>query len=258
MRTTCQASKFALAILASWLVLGAETRSKAALVIQTPAGLAAGDTFRIVFVTDGTTNATSPDISSYDAFVTAQAGGATYKGMTVNWQAIGSTANDNAVVHVGSSTAGVFLASGTEVATSTTADPGGLWSGTLLNPIDQDLTGTTLIEQVWTGTAKSTPFGHTSVNPLGGNVGQAKPGDAGATDSNWIANTIFGADDTLKYAMYGISQELTVPQVPSAPEPSSLWMAGVGTLAGIAYGRSRKRRQEQKRQGPMGQTAAAA
>lgn len=43
--------------------------------LQTPAGLKPGDHFRFVFVTDGTTNATSSNISSYDAFVTAQAGG---------------------------------------------------------------------------------------------------------------------------------------------------------------------------------------
>jgi len=104
------------------------------VIIQTPVGSTAGDEFRIVFVTDGTTNATSSDISSYDAFVNAQAGGATYNGMTVNWQAIGSTATVNAVDHIGSSTAGVYLASGTEVATSTTADTGGLWSGNSLEP----------------------------------------------------------------------------------------------------------------------------
>jgi hypothetical protein len=50
----------------------------------------------------------SSEISSYDAFVTAQAGGAAYDGMTVSWQAIGSTATVNAVDHIGSSTAGVF------------------------------------------------------------------------------------------------------------------------------------------------------
>jgi hypothetical protein len=220
------------------------------VILHTPGGLHPGDQFRFIFVTDGTTNATSPAISSYDAFVTAQAGGATYNGVTVSWLAIGSTATDNAVAHVGSSTAGVFLASGTEVATSTTAALGGLWydnpsdpsgalSGPLLHPINQDLTGSTLNQAVWTGTAKSEPFGHTSVFPLGDSIAQmAKPGLSGASDSNWLASTVVGEDYTVQHAMYGISQVLTVPSA-AVPEPSSLTLLGIGvaSLAGICWRR---------------------
>jgi hypothetical protein len=80
MLTSSRASKFALAILALWFGRGAETRTEANLLINTPAGLTAGDTFRIVFVTDGTTQATSTSISTYNTFVandaTTQARGA--------------------------------------------------------------------------------------------------------------------------------------------------------------------------------------
>ncbi len=69
-------------------------------IIQTPAGLLPGDTFRIVFVTDGTTTAGSSDISTYNQFVTTQAGGATYDGVTVSWTAIASTASTNAIDNI--------------------------------------------------------------------------------------------------------------------------------------------------------------
>ncbi len=183
------------------------------LILQTPGGLQPGDQFRFVFLTDGKTNATSPNISTYDSFVTTQAGGATYNGLTITWQAIGSTATVNAVDHIGSSTAGVYLASGAAVAASTTSGTNGFWSGSLLmHAIDQDLTGNTFSKVVWTGTAKSNPFGHTSVFPLGDSADQkAKPADSGAIDQNWIANTTLGAPYTDQNAMYGISQVLTVP-----------------------------------------------
>ena len=42
--------------------------------ITAPSELQAGDTFRLIFVTSGTINATSSDISVYDRFVNQQAG----------------------------------------------------------------------------------------------------------------------------------------------------------------------------------------
>lgn len=135
----------------------------------------------------------------------------------------------------------MFLASGTQVAASTTADTGGLWSGTLLKPIDQDLTGNTFTEEVWTGTAMSSPFGHTSVYPLGDSTDRlSKPGNSGASDSTWIASTIYGADYTLHYAVYGISGVLTVG-ITSVPEPSSFALLGLGGI-GLAFLSYRRRR----------------
>ncbi len=59
-------------------------------IISTPSGLNQGDQFRIVFVTTGTITAEARDITTYDNFVNDQAGGATYNGNTIIWQAIGS------------------------------------------------------------------------------------------------------------------------------------------------------------------------
>ncbi len=140
------------------------------IVIQTPAGLLPGNTFRIVFVTDGTTTAGSSDISTYNQFVTTQAGGATYDGATVSWTAIGSTASTNARDNItGSQSAPVFLADGTMVATSTTQAGSGLWSASLLAPIDEDLTGPKHA-LTWSG---SSDFGF-GFNPLGASPSVAR------------------------------------------------------------------------------------
>ena len=62
------------------LGLGGNNRANAAgITINTPAGLVPGDTLRIAFVTDASTQATSTDINYYNNFVnadaTAEAGG---------------------------------------------------------------------------------------------------------------------------------------------------------------------------------------
>lgn len=197
-------------------------------ILLTPAGLAPGDEFRFVFVTDGTTNAESNLISSYDSFVQLQAEGATYDGVTVNWLAIGSTATVNAIDHVGVADVPVFLVSGTEVAPSTTA--AGLWSGTLLNPINEDINGvTTSATSVWTGTS---PTG--AGNPgLTLGSGAAWAGNPNVTFPAWVSSALPPQTDTL--AMYGISQVLTVPAA-AVPEPSSVLLLGAGFVLVLACG----------------------
>ena len=58
-----------------WLGSQWEDPVQAGVALMTPSGLAPGDQFRFVFVTDGSTTATSTDIGTYDAFVESQAGG---------------------------------------------------------------------------------------------------------------------------------------------------------------------------------------
>ena len=68
-----------------------------AQIVTIPNGLNPGDQYRLAFVTNGTTLATSTDIAAYNTFVTAEANtqpelvtlGAT-------WAAIGSTPTDDA------------------------------------------------------------------------------------------------------------------------------------------------------------------
>jgi hypothetical protein len=237
--------------------LGLDTRSKADFLINTPPGLKAGDHFRIVFVTDGTTLATSTSISTYNTFVandaTSQAGGGNvvYDGTTLSFRAIGSTESTSAITNIGETGASVYLANGTEVATSD--DSNGWWKNApfrLIHVIDHDLLGTITSQlHINTGTNGS---GTTFVGFALGDTPFMQQGFTTHTDIGWIdANT--GETAIATTPMFGISQELTVPQVSSVPEPSTLWMAGVGMLASIAYGKSVKRREQRMK----GQTEPA-
>ncbi len=176
-----------------------------------------------------------------------QAGGATYNGSVVSWDAIGSTPSVNAIDNIGQQAiAGVFLATGDEVTTTTTTP--GLWSGNLLASITQDLIGNTVINLVWTGTY-SHGTGHSSLR-----LGEPIP-ENGQTTSTYECWT--NATDTANpaiFPMYGISQVLVVPQS-AVPEPSTLVLASMSLTAGLAFTWSRSRR-AQRRQRPVGRPDA--
>jgi hypothetical protein len=234
----------------SWLALG--VGAKADLTLDTPSGLNPGEQFRFVFVTDGTTNANSGLIGDYNMFVnndaTAEAGGGSnvvkYMGVTLTWSAIASTPGTSAITNIGENTTqaiSIYLASGVEI---TTADnSSGLWSGSLLAPIHQDLLGHSISAQVWTGTGAdgSGAFG-------GGNVlgGQFAPvwGSSSASSSNWVNDGI--ASGSLDFPLYGISQVLTAQGTAIVPEPSTAIVAAFGAVAFAAYGWSRHRREERR------------
>ena len=227
-RTTVLAGLVAL----SWLAPGVGVRAD--ITLTTPAGLKPGDEFRFVFVTDGGMTAGSSDIADYDRFVNAQAGGATYNGATVSWLAIGSTSSVNAIDHISQTDTSVYLADGTRVTTSTTT--AGLWSGSLLNPIGEDLSGKAQAASVWTGT--STSGQGSSEGVLGADI--VMWGSSLFTDSNWVETEAGGNDGAL--AFFGISETLVVPGAMTAvPEPSTALVAMFGAVSFLAYGWSRRR-----------------
>jgi hypothetical protein len=157
--------RFAIVATVLWLGSGLGGWVEAGITLQTPAGLNSGDQFRFVFVTDGTRNATSMNIADYDNFVNAEAGGATYNGVLVNWLAIGSTDSVDAIDHVGQANAPVFLPDGTLVTVSTTSS--GLWS----REISTRLTST------WRATPSrpSTSFGPVLIPSVPGSAGRSGP-----------------------------------------------------------------------------------
>jgi hypothetical protein len=221
---------------------GLFTPCKADLTLTTPAGLTAGDTFRFVFVTDGTTAATSTNITDYDSFVQSQAGGATYNGDTITWQAICSTDAISAITHLGTNPgiSGVYRVDGTQVAAGDGTGNEGIWSGSLLAPIG----GIPLLDPfVWTGTQPngSVALGHA----LGGS--SAVFGAFDSANGAWVDN--FFEPSAVALQLYGMSDVLVVPTISSVPEPSSLVLVGSAIPIGLALAWSRKckgqRRQDQ-------------
>ncbi len=230
------AVRLALATAMLWVGFGVGGRAEAGgIALGTPAGLTPGDTFRFVFITGGTTVATSSSIAVYNSFVNAQAGGATYDGSVVKWDAIGSTSSSaSAINNVGQTMTPVYLADGTLVTTSTTST--GLWSGSLLNPIDETLSGmgiSTGSTGVWTGTNTN---GSASANHLGDFFGVIT-GASTVTNGNWVNDVVWPIDSSSGvFHMYGISQVLT-----AVPEPSSLALAGTAAIGVSAFVSCRKR-----------------
>ncbi len=130
-----------------------------------PTGLNPGDQYRLVFVTDGTRDATSTNINDYNTFVTNEVTGSalatqlTTAGFTpsaITWKAIGSTdsvaARDNTGTNPSSTGVSIYLIDGTPVANNNTD----LWDGSILRPINVTQSGaTTPTAVVWTGSNAS-------------------------------------------------------------------------------------------------------
>lgn len=224
------------------LSLMAANPSHAQLV--TPTGLNAGDTFRFVFLTPGGTAATSSSIGTYDTFVNAQAGGVTYNGAPITWQAIGSTATDSAARHIGNNPglSGIYLTSGLLVESGPESQ---LWAlQTIQNTINVGPTGILdsggpLSITVWTG---SNADGTASTNPLGftaRGIPQVTFANALDTSSNWITGPI--GNGNISEQVYAISEVLTVSSS-AVPEPTPLLMglSLTGVAATLALSRRRR------------------
>ena len=229
--------------------------AQAALVVVPP-GLNPGQQFRLVFVTDGTRNATSTNINDYNAFVTNEALGsislptalstalttAGFNPGTITWNAIASTATvaarDNTGTNPSSGTGvPIYIINGNKIADNN-AD---LWDGYIPSPIFATPNDGNLFNNVWTGSlsdgsgavAQSSPLGAVSVY-----YPNSTYGNSGANYGNWI-NAGDGNYSQL-FQMYGLSSILTVPTPPSppspvpVPEPSSL--LGLITLGGLMLG----------------------
>ncbi len=215
-----------------------------------PPGLSPGDTYQIVFVTQGTSGATSADIADYNAFVQSQAeiSGALTENWGVLWNAIASTptvdAHTNATV-----TAPVYLLDSALVAT----DYADLWDGSIQHAIDKDQMGGTWNDYVWTGTLID---GQTAASgtegALGGPSFRYALGGTYATDSEWIfagGQISTSGSFIIPAHFYAISEVLTV-----VPEPTSFGTCALISSLGAVAGLGRRRRDVSQLLGikPMG------
>lgn len=208
--------------------------AQADLIIATPSGLSPGDQFRVAFLTAGTTVATSSDIASYNTFVTNdainQAGGVgnhvVYGGTVLTWSAIGSTYSVSATTNIGAFGVPVYLASGTRVADSD--DSSGLWSGSLLAPINEFLTYPFFYDTgVWTGTQSDGTSAGSFTLGVNEQFGPMT-GLSNKANAEWIETSYLFSNQLMN--MYGISQVLTVSSVPEI-DP-----AGMGSVLALVSG----------------------
>jgi hypothetical protein len=224
-------------ILWAGLLVLLSASSAAASPISIPAGLAAGSTYFLTFVTSDTHDALSSDIAAYDAFVTAEADmDPTLAALNTTWRVIGSTATVDAIDHAGV-TGPVYNTRGEMVATGA----GDMFDGTLDTPIVYTQSGIDLQAAhllVWSGSNAQ------GIGIAGQQLGatQVTAGDGDVAFHAWLDGiggsplpAVLPAESTLRY--YAVSGPLVV----RTPEASSVALTMVPMLLMFALFRRRGR-----------------
>jgi hypothetical protein len=208
-----------------------------------PVDLNPGDQYQIIFVTEGTLDATSPEITVYNAFVTDEAARSAGLPSNLTWTAVASTpstnARDNAVAYDTTPIIPIYNTHGERIA----AGKSDLWDGAIQNAINYDQFGTTLGDIfVWTG---SNPNGTKKFlngslfGPGPGPLGSPPPEDptdprvvfasSTKTDTKWMKNGAF-VDYAETHSLYALSSIAVV-----VPEPGTLMLFCIGTLGFVFF-----------------------
>jgi hypothetical protein len=205
-----------------------------------PIGLPAGSPYQLIFVTADTTQATSSDISTYNAFVTAEA--ALNPSLpSATWNVVGSTATVNANVNAPSTPgipiyntqgqlvtdAGLYLTIETEP--STYFD----------NPPAYNQYGNLYTRFAYTGS-----LGNGTVNlldgPLGGGTSFLPDTTVTIGQPNELNGAFLGIGlaffDTESFPIYALSDPI------NTPEPTTITMLVSGFLTAGGFGLVRRRR----------------
>src|ERR1044071_9437817 len=111
-----------------------------------PVGLAPGSQYQLLFVTQGTRDATSSSITDYNAFVSAEAGLNPLLPAIV-WHAVGRTSSVTADVNAPSNGLPIFDTNGTLLVPAGV----GLYSAVMPSTTILDQFGAPVVSYVWTG-----------------------------------------------------------------------------------------------------------
>ena len=219
-----------------------------------PAGLGVGDSFRLVFVTSTTRDATATDIEVYNAFVRAAAadGHADIQDYSGGFFAVASTADDDARDNTGttytSNNPGVPIhwLGGNQVAGDYADFYDGDWDDEA-NPTDESGSANALNE-VWTGS------GHDGTEAFDGSRSLALGGDSGDTAGVGLLNSsvsgigpVAGSTKTRtrQSPLYGLSEVFTVVDaasitdvaIVSGPGSDGNYVTGDEIEVAVTFGR---------------------
>ncbi len=205
-----------------------------------PLGLGAGETFRLLFMTEDHRDATAADIGVYDAHVreAARDGHAAIRRYADHFRVVGSTAAVDARDHTrtnpnnaGHTDAPIYWLNGERVA----ANNAGFWSDTWENWAMADRRfesgeRSTSNDWPWTGTRTD---GAKEANPLG--ASNARRGRFSTTDADTGPISYNTVASTQDHAFYGISPLFRVEPTPvNAPPGEPAVMSNLGQADGAA------------------------
>lgn len=206
-----------------------------------PTGLSPGNHYYLAFVTRDSRDGTSTNIADYNAFAQNQAAldpSLTGTDRGVTWNALASTAANNAFNNLAIGAFPVYLVDGTTKIATGGAD---LWDGSILSPLDIDQFGHIAANsQVFTGSnTNGTSAGAAGSRALGTTIVSSdisngpgvwvNAGQTFRTNTSWI-NSSGAQNPGSSNQLYAFSQLLTVP----VPEPSSMVLFGLGALGALA------------------------